>query len=261
MIKSRENLVHSRTGADEKISGFTLLEVMVTISILLGLVIAVAAMLRSSIDVKVALARDSRITNRLSTAISRVAWDIEHAFVVGLNDTPRGGSERRYKTIFKIEKSSDGDKLSMTISGNVHGEPGSPLGDTSFVVYEMKPSKTSSRRDLYRGATPATRDDLKENPPMRLFAKNIKSFRVIPWRGDDWSSDSWDSSRGELRDKMPAMVKLEIETWNEDDELPSDDETELARDDNIVLVQTIIAIQQARGMKESKQASNTVRWF
>ena len=148
MIRSQESLVMSEQNNMNRISGFTLLEVMVTISILLGLVIAVATMLRSSIDVKVALARDSRITNRLGAAISRVAWDIEHAFVVGLNDTARGGSERRYKTIFKIEKSSDGDKLSMTISGNVHGEPGSPVGDTSFVVYELRPSKTNSRRDF-----------------------------------------------------------------------------------------------------------------
>ena len=71
--------------------GFSLLEVMITMSILLGLVIAVAAMMRSSVDLKMALAREARITHRLTLAIARVAWDIEHAFIVGLNDTPRGG--------------------------------------------------------------------------------------------------------------------------------------------------------------------------
>jgi hypothetical protein len=107
----------------------------------------------------------------------------------------------------------------------------------------------------------ANRDDLKEDPPMRMLAKNIKTFRVIPWRGDDWSTDRWDSSRGEWRDRMPAMVKLEIETWNEDDDIPSDNETEKTDDSNLVVARTIVAIQQARGMKELKQGSNTVRWF
>jgi prepilin-type N-terminal cleavage/methylation domain-containing protein len=246
----------------DKTAGFSLLEVMVTISILLGLVIAVSAMLRSSVEVKVALARDARITNRLSLAIAKVSWDIEHAFVIGLNDTPRGGSERRFKTIFKIDKNSDRDKLSMTITGNVQGEPGSPVGDTAYVVYELRDSKHSpGRRDLYRGSVLANRDDLKEDPPMRMLAKNIKTFRVIPWRGDDWSTDRWDSSRGEWRDRIPAMVKLEIETWNEDDDIPSDNETEKTDDSNLVVARTIIAIQQARGMKELKQGSNTVRWF
>lgn len=243
-------------------AGFSLLEVMVTISLLLGLVVAVAAMLRSSVEVKVALARDARITNRLSLAVSRVAWDIEHAFVIGLNDTPRGGSERRFKTIFKIDKNSDRDKLFMTITGNVQGEVGAPVGDAAFVVYELRDSKnTPGRRDLYRGAVPANREDLKEDPPMRMLAKNIKTFKVTPWRGDDWSNDRWDSSRGEWRDRMPAMVKLEIETWNEDDDIPSDDEREKADESNVVAVKTIIAIQQARGMKEMKQGSNTVRWY
>lgn len=243
-------------------TGFSLLEVMVTISILIGLVVAVAAMLRSSVDVKVALARDARITNRLSTAITRVSWDIEHAFLVGLNDTPRGGSERTFKTIFKIDKNSDRDKLYLTISGNVEGDPGVPLGDTAYVVYELRDSKKSpGRRDLYRGITAANRDDLKEDPPMRMFAKNIKTFKITPWKGDDWSNDRWDSSRGDWRDKLPAMVKIEIETWNEDEELPDENRDEQASDSNVIAVNTIVAIQQARGMKELKQPSNTVRWF
>jgi prepilin-type N-terminal cleavage/methylation domain-containing protein len=253
------NLVEHKIRKD---FGFSLLEVMVTISILLGLVVAVAAMLRSSVDVKVALAKDARITNRLGLAISRITWDIEHAFIVGLNDTPRGGSQRRFKTIFKVEKSSDRDKLSMTITGNLRGEPGAPAEDTSYVVYELRDSKLSpGRRDLYRGAMSANRDDLKDDPPMRILAKNIKTFRVIPWRGDDWSSDAWDSSRGEWRDRLPAMVRLEIETWNEDDDLPSSDDQDRAEDSNIVAVKTIVSLQQARGMKELKQGSNSVRWF
>ena len=242
--------------------GFSLLEVMITMSILLGLVIGVASMLRSSIDVKMALARDARITQRLAMAMSRVAWDIEHAFVVGLNDTPRGGSERKFKTIFKIDKNADRDKLSMTITGNVSGEPGAPDGDTVYVVYELKDAKDSpGRRHLYRGVATATRDDLKEDPPMRLFAKNIKTFKISPWRGDDWSSDRWDSSRGEWRDRMPAMVRIEIETWNEDDDIPSGNTSEQSADANVVSAKTIVAIQQARGMKELKQPSNTVKWY
>jgi len=96
---------------------------------------------------------------------------------------------------------------------------------------------------------------------MRVFAKNIKTFRISPWRGDDWSTDRWDSSRGEWRDKLPAMVKIEIETWNEDEDLPEEKKDEMTSDNNVVLLQTIVSIQQARGMKELKQGSNTVRWF
>lgn len=241
-------------------SGFSLLEVMITMSILLALVVGVSTMLRSSIDVKTALARDARITHRLSTAINRISWDIEHAFVVGLNDTPRGGSERRFKTIFKIDKSGDTDKLYLTTTGNTPGFPGMPDSDTAYVVYEVKDAPDSpGRKHLYRGVSLATRDDLKEDPPMKIFVRDIKIFRVVPWRGDDWSTDRWDSGRGEWRDRMPTMVRVEIETWNEDDELRSEALDSSAA--TTVAIKTVVAIQQARNMKELKQPSNSVKWY
>jgi hypothetical protein len=233
---------------------------MITMSILLALVVGVSTMLRSSIDVKTALARDARITHRLSTAINRISWDIEHAFVVGLNDTPRGGSERRFKTIFKIDKSGDTDKLYLTTTGNTPGFPGMPDSDTAYVVYEVKDAPDSpGRKHLYRGVSLATRDDLKEDPPMKIFVRDIKIFRVVPWRGDDWSTDRWDSGRGEWRDRMPTMVRVEIETWNEDDELRSEALDSSAA--TTVAVKTVVAIQQARNMKELKQPSNSVKWY
>jgi len=244
-----------------KQSGFSLLEVMITMSILLGLVVGVATMLRSSIDVKTALARDARITHRLSTAITHIAWDLEHAFVVGLNDTSRGGSERRFKTIFKIDKSGDTDKLYLTTTGNTPGLPGLPDSDTAYVVYEVKDAPDSiGRKHLYRGVTLATRDDLKEDPPMKIFVRDIKVFRVIPWRGDDWSTDRWDSGRGEWRDRLPSMVRVEIETWNDDDELPVQN-ADGSSAPNTVGVKTVVAIQQAKGMKELKQPTNSVKWY
>jgi prepilin-type N-terminal cleavage/methylation domain-containing protein len=243
-------------------SGFSLLEVMIAISILLALVIGVSTMLRSTVDLKMSLARDSRITHRLTIAMTRVAWDVEHAFLVGLNDTSRGGSERQFKSIFKIDKSGDNDRLSLTITGNISGVPGSPQGDTAYVVYEVRDAQDSpGRKHLYRGVATATRDDLKDDPPMKIFVRNIKTFRMLAWKGDDWSTDRWDSSRGEWRDKLPQMVRIEIETWNEDDEIPRQNPLDVNADSNVVAVKTVVAIQQARGMKELKQPSNTVKWY
>ncbi len=241
-------------------SGFSLLEVMITISILLTLVVGVSFMLRSSIDLKTALARDARVTHRLSMAITRVTWDIEHAFIVGLNDTARGGSERRFRTIFKIEKSGDNDKLLLTTSGNMQGMPGMPDSDTAYVVYEVKDDpETPGRKHLYRGVSLATREDLKEDPPMRLFVRDIKVFKISPWRGDDWSTDRWDSTRLDWRDRLPTMVRVEIETWNEDDELRLDILD--AAEQTTASVKTVVAIQQARQMKEIKQPTSSIRWY
>jgi hypothetical protein len=57
------------------------------------------------------------------------------------------------------------------------------------------------------------------------------------------------------------MVRVEIETWNDDDEIPRENTPEASGDSNVVAVKTIVYIQQARGMKELKQPSNTVKWY
>lgn len=259
--KKTRNAVNSSLGTLN--GGFSLIEVMITISILLALVTLISSMLRSSIDLKLSLSRDAKVTQRLSTAMTKVVWDIEHAFVVDRNDNARGGYNRQFKTIFRVEKLGDGDKLRMTITGNVSGAPGAPVGDTAYVVYEVRDSKdTPGRRHLYRGITSATKEDFKEDPPMTLFVHNIKAFRIIPWKGDDWSTDQWDSSRGEWRDRsLPKMVRIEIETWNEDYEIPSTGAPDQAGEGSVVAVKTVVMIQQARGMQELKQPPQSVKWY
>lgn len=243
--------------------GFTLLEVMVTMGILMTLVVGVATMLRSSIDVKQALARESRITHRMSIAINKMSYDIEHAFITGLNDDQRGGAGRQFKTIFKIDKGGETDKLSMSVTGYKPLKAGPYRSDTAYVVYEVRDAKDApGRKHLYRGVSLLTRDDLKEDPEMHVFVRNIKSIRVIPWNGDSWTpNDRWDSSRGEWRDRMPHIVKLEVETWNEDDHEVSADAPADDKSNNTVSVKTVVMIQQARQMKELKTPPSAPRWY
>lgn len=241
--------------------GFTLLEVMITMGILLTLVIAVATMLRSSIDVKQALAREARVTHRLSLAVHSLTWDIEHAFITGLNDEQRGGANRRFKTIFKVEKGGETDKLFLSTMGHRPMKAGSFESSTSYVVYEVRDAKDSpGRRHLYRGVSPLVLDDLKQDPKMQVVVRNIKSFKVIPWRGDEWSNDRWDSSRGEWRDKLPHMVRIEVETWSEGDDDVTEETAQTATT-GTVAVKTVVHIPHARFMKELKQPPTSPRWY
>lgn len=244
-------------------NGFTLIEVLITMFILLGLVVAVSSMLRSSIDVKQALSRQSRITHRLSLASHRITHDIEHAFITGLNDEHRGGANRRFKTIFKIDKGGETDKLYLTIAGNPPLRKDGKDGDAAYVVYEVREAKDApNRKHLYRGSAPLVLEDLKTDPPMRLLVRNIKSLRVLPWNGDDWSNDRWDSSRGEWRDRLPQMVRVEVETWGEDDYEVTTDTAQDGRNDNYTeTVKTIVRVQNSRFMKETRQPNSSVKWY
>ncbi len=244
-------------------SGFTLLEVMITLSILLALVMAISSMLRSAIDLRERLSVNSRVTHRLSLAMAAISYDIEHSFITGVNDESRGGANRRFKTIFRIDKNSESDKLWLTMMGRMQSKKDAGTGDTAFIVYEVRDSKEiPGRKHLFRGISTLTLEDLKVEPEMKLFVRNIKTLKVIPWRGDDWSNDRWDTSRGETRDKLPQMVKVELETWGEgDDEVTENTTAEQRRDDNIVRLKTVVRLQQAFGMKELKEPNSSMRIY
>ncbi|MCX6123701.1 MAG: hypothetical protein NTV34_02970, partial [Proteobacteria bacterium] len=195
--------------------------------------------------------------------INKISRDVEQSFITGLNEEHRGGANRRFKTIFKIDKSGESDKLFLTITGVQPLRKDSQEGDAAFVVYEVRDAKDSpGRKHLYRGSSPLVLEELKTDPPMKVFVRNIRSLRVIAWKGDDWSNDRWDSSRGEWRDKLPQMVKIEIETWNEGDtEVTVDSPADARGDSNIEFVKTVVRLQNARLMKEVKQPSGSVRWY
>jgi type II secretory pathway component PulJ len=242
-------------------AGFSLLEVMITITILMGLVMGVSNLLRTSIDMRQGLSENARVNHRLSSAMQRISWDIEHAFVVGINDTNRGGSERRYKTIFRIEKQSESDKLSMTVVGNQPNRPNANESDSAYVVYELREAKdVPGRKHLYRGVAPMIQESFSQDPQMRIFVRNIKTFKISGWRGDDWATDRWDTTRSDTRDKLPKMVRIEIEAWADDPQSASDVSGESSTVQTVA-VKTVVMIQQARLSKDVRQPLSTARWY
>ena len=46
-----------------------------------------------------------------------------------------------------------------------------------------------------------------------MLARAVKSLKLIPWNGDKWTTDRWHSNRGEHRNKLPHMVRIEVEAY------------------------------------------------
>ncbi len=240
--------------------GFTLIEILITMGILLSLTIASTTMLRSGIDLREATAERARVTARVSRAMLQVVRDLENAYIVPTTDTDRGIQERKHLTVFKIERSGDHDKISLTTFSNDQKRPDMAESDIAYVVYEAKDSEVSGRKDLYRSSLPFLLKDSKERQTEGdLLAKNIKSFKVIPWTGDSWSQDRWDSGRSETRNKLPHMARVEIETWAED---PKEDESVLNSNERpAVALKTIVRLPLAASIPEMKTQTGSIKWY
>jgi len=243
--------------SQKKSAGFTLLEVIITLGILTSMIIAISTLLRSSFDVRFALSQEGIITHRLNTAMQKISADLSHAFILSSTNLRRNAPERTTKTIFTIDRSSSGDKIGFTMMNHAAVKYNARESDSAYVVYMLKDAKdTPGRKHLYRGVYGKIPSNFKEDPPMKLLAKHIKSIEFQPWKGDDWSKDKWSSKRRETRDKIPHLIKISIEAWVED---PVDDEQLTEIHELTTNYHSISYLPYASKFKELKSKSGTLK--
>ena len=192
--------------------------------------------------------------------MQRLNDDINHAFVISSREERAQGNRR---TIFISKKlSKGGDKLQMTYMGHQVKNAHSKESDLSYVVYEVKASeKFPHRSNLYRGELPRIPSStyrFKEDPPMEIFVKNIQSITFEAWKGDDWSKDGWDSSKGDTADKLPHMLRITVSAWA-DDPIEGVDPDEL--DEAIVKYSTIAHLPYSLDFKELKSRNASFKMF
>jgi len=241
-------------------AAFTLIEVILTVAIMMTLTIAVVVMMRGVIEVRQGLSVEGRITQRLNNAMETVARDISHALLISKNDKTRYSFDRNMKTVFKVEAGAETDKLMLTTISHRPLRANSHEPDQVYVVYQVSESEdVPGRKNLYRGWMPITNKDLKEDPPMRLLARNIKRFKIIGWRGDQWLKDRWDSERSDTANKLPRMIRIEIGTWP-DDPLPGET-PDTVGDDQIVELRTVVTPPLGLGFNDIKQQMSSISWY
>ncbi|MBF0442024.1 MAG: prepilin-type N-terminal cleavage/methylation domain-containing protein [Oligoflexales bacterium] len=249
-VVSRQNNIKQR--------GFTLLEVVFTIGILLSISIAATNLIRGSLTMKSALSQRALVNHRLSTAMQRVVNDLTHMFIVNSMRQEYNYVERATKTIFKIDQNGENTELAFTTMTHVPKMANANESDQTYVVYQLKEDeKNRKRTNLYRGETKILPEDFKDEIPMKLLAENIKTFKVMPWNGEKWSQDRWNTSRSDFRNMLPHMVKIEITAWDEDME---PDETTDKMEDILTKIATVVYLPQTIGQKEMKEPPKTLNW-
>lgn len=245
--------------AGQASSGFTLLEVVISLLILASLTISVATMLRAGFEVERGLGQKAKVMHRLSNAMAHLSDDIQHTFFVSTKNQDKNGISRRTKAIFKIDDGRHGDKLQVTTKTHKPLMEGTHQSDLTYVVYELREAEDASgRTHLYRGDYGVIPENFREEPPMRILARNIKTMKIQPWNGRNWSDNGWDTKRREMRNKLPHMVKITIEAWVED--RTDGDGRDESADKQTETLSTAVYLVEGQRFKEIKEGSSTIRW-
>ena len=192
-------------------SGFTLVEVLISMGILVSLVIAVAQMMQSSFDVRENLSLEYRTSHGFRIGMRKVIHDLQHAYIIATDDVRHVESAKK-QTIFLLEKGSLDDTLRMTFRAHSPIRKNEPESDVSYVVYQVK--EVEGKRHLFRGVSGRIPDVFGDLEEMEILVKDIISFRIEPHNGDGWHRDRWDSQNRDTRNKLPQMVRVILEAYD-----------------------------------------------
>ncbi len=232
-------------------SGMTLLEIIFSVTLMLIMTMATASVLRNGLDMRIELSARSRVTHRMNVVLTKISDDLQHAFIVPSTQVFTRKAE--IKTLFRVKPWDNSSELRLTTMNHTPHTAGSHESDQTFVVYRIVKDSTTQRPDLFRGESSTLPDNLEQDIPMQLLARNIKALHIRPWDGSELR-DEWDSTKSDWRDTLPRMVAIEVEAYSYD---PLGADEPVVETDPSQTVRTVIYIPRAALFKEPKDGPKT----
>lgn len=242
-----------------KKSGFTLLEVIITISLLAAIMISVTALLSGSLDMKLALSQRTQIAATINRVMTIMAEDLTHSFMLSVNEDKERVSQGVPRTIFEYSNFAGRPKVAFTSMRNTSIKRNAGEGELSYIVYEIRDSERyPGRKDLYRGVTGVVPTDFKDEPAMKALAVGIKSIKLEMWNGSDWREE-WSTKKSEFKQSIPKMIRITVVGYSTvPEEGQADEATETDEFDTTRV--SVVYLPYSQRFEELKSGSSTINF-
>lgn len=211
-------------------SGFTLLEVMVSVGILGVIMVLIWSATGQSIRSKDRIESRDLLFHAGQVALKKIADDIAVAFLTKAQTPSTTGTEQAqaqsgFKTFFIGEDRGDQDGLRFTSLSHMRLVRNSKESDQARIAYEVVPHPEEVRfYNLMRREEPWLSVDTEVGGRGFPIAEKIVRFDVEYYdeRKNDWGKE-WNTERAEYKYKLPMAVRITIvfaDPEDEDAEIP-----------------------------------------
>lgn len=198
--------------------GFTLLEVMIAVTILGVIMTLVWSSTSQSLKAKDRFEKRDFVYHSASLAMRKLSDDLTMAFLAKTATTETGTEEAKpqqksdYKTFFVGEDSGENDSLKFTTFSHMRLFKNAREADQCKVSYDIENAK-----DAETGALLVRKEEAWINGTTEFESKGmelvegIKSFNLEYYdpRKDDWTKN-WNTESVDYKDKLPMAVKVEM---------------------------------------------------
>lgn len=196
--------------------GFTLMEIMVAVSItaLMGAMIAVS--FNTSFNAKEVVEAEAERYRMIRVGMARMAREIGSAFVSDRYDPRRFRDSNDRPTNFIGER----DKLLFTTFAHQRLYTDAKESDQAVVEYSLQISterESRGRQDLVRRVNPNVDDRMDRGGSTDVLIENVKRVEFEYWDTDrkEWD-DEWDTRRSERKAILPTRVRINVVAADEE---------------------------------------------
>ncbi len=221
--------------------GFTLLELLIAISILAFISIGVYQITAKTFSMRSKLGADAEFYNLVRGSLDLMRRDLIHIYTPQLSALPASLSQKQvvnagdntfdpgqptaYWSLkvnnFNIRPSRfAGDNKSMTFISNGHVRlyediPESEFTKLKFEIQDDDVNKAEGLKAITRISDPnAFPDENRKSDTEQtlVILRRVKfaRFRYLDGEQDQWF-DTWDSSRAEMQNRFPSLIEVSIE--------------------------------------------------
>lgn len=242
--------------------GFTLLEIILAISILATIGVLTINILSSQIDTRQKVTDQNSAQHSINMAMQRLYEDLQSAYISDpSNSVVLNLSNRQVVPQFYFR---NGNLVFSTQSYKSY-IANSNQSNIAFVRYYIQPDpKDSKISQLIRVVDTDMAESIerKDVGLSEVLVSDLKDFSVSFWNGNEYRRE-WDSTANDTQSKLPKLVKIHLESYFPE----SDSEKQLKdiSDSNqqkrkFIALDTIVYIMSTIGQKDVITPSGDYKW-
>lgn len=241
-------------------SGFTLIEILLSIGILATISVFAIQALSSQIEHRNKLEQKNAAYHAIHVAMTRIYDDFANIIVA-----PDSGARANMVKQALVWTSKGGYFTTQNFRSFVAG---APTGDMAQVRYYVKENpKDPAKKQLWRVYDSLLQNSIEydETGVPQLLIDDLEKFEVQFWDGLDFSNQGeWNSTSSEYSNKLPKMARISLSAYSpeleSDKQLQSLDPAKAAKPRDKIQLDTIVYLLKSADMQQIKEPAGDYKW-
>jgi type II secretion system protein J len=190
------------------VGGFTLLEVLVSMSILAVVIVAVYEAFVSNVGSVKAARQGEQVNQTARIVLEHLSQDLVSAVVT----SPQKPDNVKLGMVCedKEEEGHTVDRIDFTSFSHVNGLGNGPTTDLCEIGYSLEKDPDQKGFILYRRDAAPPDDDLLNGGRKFQLARNVEALNFRFENTEEEDMDAWDTLAGEMKGELPSLVTIEL---------------------------------------------------